>query len=60
MKALKSRTVQVLILMLVVNLVEVYAKLIPGELLMGLNVILTTLAGYYRVNPKQVYEVSKE
>lgn len=52
-QVLKSRTVITLIVILATNLVAEYSNLIAPIYLAGINVALTTLAAYFRINPKQ-------
>jgi len=54
-KALKSRTVWTLVFMVVIDIVAVFGNLLSPEVLLLVNTLLTTLAGYFKLNPSQKY-----
>jgi len=54
-KALKSRTVWTLVFMVVLDVVSVYGSLLSPELLVLVNTVLATLAGYFKLQPSQKY-----
>lgn len=54
-KALNSRTVWTLVFMIVLDIVSVYGNLLSPDLLVLINTILATLAGYFKLNPSQKY-----
>jgi uncharacterized membrane protein len=53
---LKSKTFYTLVLMLAFNLFSVYGSKLSPELNTLVNVVLTALAGYFKVTPSQNYQ----
>lgn len=51
-KALRSRTVWTVVALFVVGGFESVQNLLPADAVKPLEVVLTLLAGYFRVNPK--------
>lgn len=54
-KAIKSRTVQSIIVLFVINGFAGVQDIIPAEYLPIINAILSMLAVYFRVSPKQQF-----
>lgn len=52
---LKSRTIMTLIVLLAVNLLDRFSNILDPNLVVALNVILSTMIGYFRINTKQKY-----
>lgn len=54
-KALKSRTVWVLVFMFFVGGVQALQPVMPPETFVLVQAVLTALAGYFKLNPSQTY-----
>ena len=52
---LKSRTILVLLFLVAYNVFEETSDILPASVSAIINVALTALAGYYRINPKQKF-----
>jgi len=50
---IKSRTIQILTILLAVNVIPEVRQAIPPNVLSVIDAILIALAGYFRINPKQ-------
>lgn len=56
MKAVHSRTVWTLVVMVVVNGVASVEAQIPGSVMTWLNPLLVLLTAYFKLNPSQSYK----
>ncbi len=55
MKLLSSRTFWTLVLMFVINGYAAIKGTVPGGVDVAINLMLSTLAAYFHVNPSQTY-----
>ena len=50
---IKSRTIQILAILLIINGIPEIRNLVPANILSVVDTLLIALAGYFRINPKQ-------
>jgi hypothetical protein len=55
MSIFKSRTFYTLVVMCLFNILNVYGHLLPAGMSDLVNLILTSIAAYFHVNPQQSY-----
>ena len=56
MQVFKSRTIWTLVIMFLINGVNGLTGMVNNDIITIINVVLTALAGYFKLNPSQSYK----